>query len=159
MSETTVEAATEQATATDETTETKAVGRSSYRLTPESPGELATLEAEWLGKVKGIEVTPKQVRAVLMYHGEFQRSPERIDQRHAAEQARRDARAKRGAEAAERRAKAAAEAEKAPEKTAETPASETSDAPAESAPAPKKTSALKNRAGSKKSSVAASADL
>lgn len=50
-----------------------------YRLTPDAPGELATAESEWLLAEKGVEVTPGQVRAVLMYHTEFQKS----DARHA----------------------------------------------------------------------------
>lgn len=97
------------------------------RFTPESPGPLAELEAKWLKDAKGIDVTPQQVRAVLMYHGEFQKSPVREAQRQAEQQAKEQAKAAREAErlrkaderiaAAKARAEAAkVRAEKAAEK-------------------------------------------
>ncbi|ODQ89949.1 hypothetical protein BHQ17_17660 [Mycolicibacterium holsaticum] len=86
------------------------------RYNPESPGPLAELEAQWLRDNKGLDVTAAQVRGILMYHGEFQKSPEREAQRRAEQ----EARAKRDAEnkqrAAERVAKAKEQADKAAER-------------------------------------------
>lgn len=58
------------------------------RFSLENPGELATLESDWLKTEKGLDVTPAQVRGVLMYHGEFQKSDRRKEQVAAAREAR-----------------------------------------------------------------------
>lgn len=120
-------------------TETGVMGVKNPRFTIENPGELAQLEADWLKKHKGLDVTPAQVRGVLMWHGEFQRSPEREAQRQAARQERLAEEARRTQERLDRKAqekakKEQAEAEKAKkdaEKEAGAPAGEVADKPAE----------------------------
>ena len=86
------------------------------RFTPESPGPLAELEAQWIKDEKGIDVTAQQVRAVLMYHGEFQKSPVREAQRKAEQQAKAQRDAEHQQRAAERVAKAKEQAQKAAER-------------------------------------------
>ncbi len=71
-------------------------------FTPESPGQLATDMATWLKEVKDVEVTPWQVRAVLMYHSEFRRQ---------GAQGREDERLRKAKERAERAAARVAELE------------------------------------------------
>ncbi|MGV0580312.1 hypothetical protein ABQE57_17020 [Mycolicibacterium elephantis] len=94
-------------------------GAKKPRFNPESPGPLAELEAQWLRENKGLDVTAAQVRGILMYHGEFQKSPEREAQRRAEQ----EARAKRDAEnkqrAAERKQKKLDQLAKAKERVAE----------------------------------------
>lgn len=85
------------------------------RFNPESPGPLAELEAEWLRKNKGLEVTAAQVRGILMYHGEFQKSDVRLRQREEEKQAK----AQRDAESDERRANRLARLKERARKTAE----------------------------------------
>ncbi|WP_123029480.1 hypothetical protein [Mycolicibacterium stellerae] len=86
------------------------------RFTPDAPGPLAELEAQWLKENKGIDVTAQQVRAVLMYHGEFQKSPAREAQRQEESQAKAEREAANKAKAAERLTKAKEQAEKAAER-------------------------------------------
>lgn len=86
------------------------------RYTPDAPGPLAELEAQWLKENKGIVVTAQQVRAVLMYHGEFQKSPAREAQRKAEQQAKAQREAENKAKAGERAAKAKEQAAKAAER-------------------------------------------
>lgn len=86
------------------------------RFTPDAPGPLAELEAQWLKENKGIAVTAQQVRAVLMYHGEFQKSPAREAQRQQEQQAKAEREAANKQRAADRVAKAKEQAEKAAER-------------------------------------------
>src|SRR4051794_23423278 len=80
-------------------------GTKKPRFNPDSPGPLAELEAQWLKDQKGIDVTPQQVRAVLMFHGEFQKSPEREAQRQQEAKARAERDAANQEKAAERKRK------------------------------------------------------
>ena len=96
------------------------------RFSTENPGDLATLEAEWLKTNKGLDVTPAQVRGVLMFHGEFQKSPERKAQTAAAKEAREAQDAKNKQERADRKAKK--EAEDAQKKADKAAAKEKKDA-------------------------------
>lgn len=88
------------------------------RFSLEHPGDLATLESEWLKSEKGLDVTPAQVRGVLMFHGEFQKSDQRKAQvakaredRDAADALRKQEKAdKKAAKAEEDRVKAEAKA-------------------------------------------------
>jgi translation initiation factor IF-2 len=90
----------------------------------EAPGPLAEAEAKWLKAEKGVEITAAQVRAVLSFHGEFQKSDarkaqraaeaaERKADREAKEQAKVAQEAERLKKVAERVAKAKANAEAA----------------------------------------------
>lgn len=85
----------------------------SKRFSTEAPGPLAEAEAAWLLAEKGVEITAAQVRAVLNFHGEFQRSDARKAQREALlqERAARDEQRKADREAKEK-AKAEREAER-----------------------------------------------
>lgn len=92
------------------------VGNKKPRFTPDAPGPLAELEAKWLKENKGIDVTAQQVRAVLMYHGEFQKSDAREAQRQQEAQARAERDAANKQRQADRIAKAKEQAEKAAER-------------------------------------------
>jgi hypothetical protein len=96
----------------------------SYRFSADAPGSLAEAEAKWLLAEKGVEITAAQVRAVLSFHGEFQKSDARKAQREteaadrkadreAKEQAKVAQDAERLKKSAERVAKAKANAEAA----------------------------------------------
>ena len=86
------------------------------RFTPEAPGSLAEAESAWLLTAKGVEVTPAQVRAVLMYHSEFQKSDVREAQRQEEQQLRAQNDVERQRKAAERVTKAKEAAQKAQER-------------------------------------------
>lgn len=79
------------------------------RLDPKSPGELAKLEAKWITETYGVRITAAQVRAVLSYHSEFQKSDARREQRETAAAARAEAKAAEAAARAERMTASAAE--------------------------------------------------
>ncbi|OBA71678.1 hypothetical protein A5633_23010 [Mycolicibacterium elephantis] len=85
------------------------------RYNPELPGPLAELEAQWLRDNKDLDVTAAQVRGILMYHSEFQKSPERAAQRRAEQ----EARAKRDAEHQARQVDRTARLRERARKTAE----------------------------------------
>ncbi|WP_457143846.1 hypothetical protein [Mycobacterium sp. URHB0021] len=89
------------------------------RFSVESPGPLAEAEAQWLLDAKGIEVTAAQVRGILMYHGEFQKSEVRAAQRKAEQEAKAKRDAEHRARAAERQEKLADRLAKAKERVAE----------------------------------------
>ena len=137
------------------------------RFSLENPGDLAVLESEWLSSEKGLVVTPAQVRGVLMFHGEFQRSDVRKFQRDQAKvdrdaadaQRKADREAKKEAKKAEKAVKdAAKEAAKTAEAAATDPVASSDNAEfsnSAEAPAPaKRPSRLRNR-GSKTPAAAA----